>query len=301
VAYWPSARESAPGSLLSDQRNASDGCICGEYAHQLLISCGSQGNGFRGLRAGAGSGRRCVHNRCGATLRGSVRWAMALALITLAMSGCAPHIAQRGPAMSTSGARSDQRFSVMRSVSQVASDMTVRAGASVPVMVAARGGIPAAGVSVVAVHVSVRVASGHRSGISPGGTVQIAPWAPTVPGRSEKTSGRGAPGLPGTPQSSAAHLVAYHGGGTTDGFALVGLGAGGALMVSNQGSTPVAVSMDVEGYATGSGSAARDGVVVPLTSPEVVTPKGEMCGPTVIARRAWPMPPTRGRLSTDTA
>ena len=178
--------------------------------------------------------------------------------------------------MSASGARPGQHFSVMRSVAQVAADMTVGAGASVPVMVAARGGIPAAGVSVVAVHVSVRVASGHRSGISPGGTVQIAPWAPTVPGRSEKTSGRGAPGLPGTPQSSAAHLVAYHGGGTTDGFALVGLGAGGALMVSNQGSTPVAVSMDVEGYATGSGSAARDGVVVPLTSPEVAAPKGEM-------------------------
>jgi hypothetical protein len=47
-------------------------------------------------------------------------------------------------------------------------------------------------------------------------------------------------------------------------------------MVSNQGSTPVAVSIDVEGYATGSGSAARDGVVVPLTSPEVAAPKGEM-------------------------
>jgi hypothetical protein len=79
-------------------------------------------------------------------LRGCVRWAVALALITTAMSGCAPHTAVRGSAMSVSGARSGQHFSVMRSVVKVAADMTVGAGASVPVMVAARSGIPAAGV-----------------------------------------------------------------------------------------------------------------------------------------------------------
>jgi hypothetical protein len=217
-----------------------------------------------------------VHGRYGATLRGSVRCAVALALVTLAMSGCAPHVVQHGSAMSASGARSGQHFSVMRSVAQVAADMVVGAGASLPVKVTARHGIPAAGVSVVAVHVSVRVPPRHRSGISPSGTVQIAPWAPTVPSRAEKTSGGGALGRPAAPQSPRAHLVAYHGGATTDGFALVGLGADGALMVSNQGSTPVAVSINVEGYATGAGSAARHGVVVPLISPEAVVLNGEM-------------------------
>src|SRR6185437_7110782 len=62
-----------------------------------------------------------------------------------------------------------------------------------------------------------------------------------------------------------------------DGFALVSLGPAGALRVSNSGRGPVVVSVDVEGYATGSASAAGaagPGVMVPLASPQAAKPAG---------------------------
>jgi hypothetical protein len=121
-----------------------------------------------------------------------------------------------------------------------------------PVRITGRGGIPAHGVSAVAVHVSVTAAAKHGAAKSPGGTVLVAPLAApgshgAVDGALGSTTGRTSQGA--APQQ--AHLVAYDAGATTDGFALVGVGTAGELLVTNQGPAAVAVSLDVQGYAAG--------------------------------------------------
>jgi hypothetical protein len=171
-----------------------------------------------------------------------------------------------------------QRFVLVSSMtSQAARSVTVAAGASVPVRLTG-GRIPAVGVSALAVHVSVTASAQRGSAKSSGGTVLVAPWAPPAPrgtggGRAlaaGMASERGAAPAP------SAHLVAYRAGAISDGFALVGVGAAGALLVSNQGALPVTVGLAVQGYLAVPGSAADGGAVVPLSTPHAVASDHQM-------------------------
>jgi hypothetical protein len=193
-------------------------------------------------------------------------WLAVVSVVALAVSGCA---ASGGPPDTAVPGRSalpapPQRFSVIRPA-QVLSAATIGAGAEVPVRVTARDGLPAAGVSAVAVHISVRASARPRPGLTPHGTLEVAPWTPASP-----AAGGMEPGRARAPAASSPHLLAYQGGSTADGFALVGVGPGGVLSLSNQGNAPVSVSVDVQGFATGPGSAAGHGVVVPLAAPAAV-------------------------------
>jgi len=196
--------------------------------------------------------------------------------VTLLVSGTVVQSSQHTPVTALNPGNDPQRFVLVSPVSQAVPPVTVAGQASVPVRVTGRDGIPTAGVSALAVHVSVTTTAKPGSAASPDGTVLVAPFAPTAPQRVGGALSAGAVRAPGAPPTPSAHLVAYHPGATTDGFALVGVGAAGALLVSNQGHSPVTVHLDVEGYVTGQGSAVGGGAIVPLAEPQVVASGRQM-------------------------
>ncbi|HUN36584.1 MAG TPA: fibronectin type III domain-containing protein, partial [Trebonia sp.] len=202
----------------------------------------------------------------------SVRWIAALVPVLLILAGCTGQPIGHGPGTPATprSAAAAAPFSVLNTTATVASAMTVAAGASVPVRVTGRDGIPASGVSMVAVHVAVREPARPGVHSEPSGTVSITPWTSPAPPRSTRTAtlDAAAPHSAAPATAAPASLVAYHGAATTDGFALVGVGQLGALRVSNLGKGPASVTVDVQGFAVGSPAAGT--TVVPLTAPDTV-------------------------------
>ncbi len=181
-----------------------------------------------------------------------VRWLAALLPLTLLTSLVAGVAARPAHAASGPPPGAVRPFTVLASPEPVTSGVTVAAGGSANLRVAGVDGVPASGLTSVAVRVSVTASPGRGSSNVPNGTVAISPWAPPE----SPAAGRPA----ATPAAAPAQFVAYRGTGTASGFALVGAGDG-ALKVTNVGKAPVTVGVEVEGYA-GSG-----GAVVPLATP----------------------------------
>jgi len=213
--------------------------------------------GLRKVAGAAGAG-----GRGWSTWRGRIRWLVVLLPLTLVASVVAGVPVRPALAASRPGAAAVGPFTVLASPVPVASGVTIVAGGSATVLVAGVDGIPAFGVTSVAVRVTVTARPGRGPGAVPNGTVAISPWAPP------ESSGAGGPAA--ALRSAAARpgplakLVAYRGTGTASGFALVGAGDG-ALKVTNFGTAPATVGVEVEGYA-GSG-----GAVVPLATPRALS------------------------------
>ncbi|HUN31523.1 MAG TPA: fibronectin type III domain-containing protein, partial [Trebonia sp.] len=164
------------------------------------------------------------------------------------------------PALANSrpAATSVRPFTVLPYPATVASGLTVAAGATSVVPVAAHDTIPPVGVTAVAVRVTVAELPGHKAKDGQNGAVALVPWTPPASTSAVRSSTplRSAP----TPARPPGPLVSYGPTGTTSGFGLVGV-TNGALKVVNLGQAPVTVSVDVEGYA------GRGGAVVPLSTP----------------------------------
>jgi hypothetical protein len=212
------------------------------------------------------------------------RWLAAWLPVGVLASGLLPLGAAVAASQPASAARYGPAFfTVLRSPSEVASGIEVAANASVPLRLTGRDGIPAAGVSAVAVHISVTAAPGrHRLAALAHGSVSVAPWVPAAGAGEMGTPG--GPGRPAGPGRAAAQmrglarLAEYHGTGTASGFGIVGVGVQGAVLISNEGTSPVAVRVDVQGYAGGARPGTGAGVVTPLQVPRVAV-SGRDLGP----------------------